>query len=70
MKICGCVTGPPPFGICNACGAVGSHYRGPETVPTNPPLQPGKVEFWPQPMTAEEIRRIVREELERSKYGD
>jgi len=66
-SVCGCISGPPPGGICNACGAWGVGYRPPYEAPLPPqpsPWPPG-VHFVPAPMTGEEIRKIVREELER-----
>lgn len=70
--ICGCVTGPPPGGICNACGAWGVGYVPPFGVPAQPPpnapnpFMPGPLQWVPAPLTAEEVRKIVREELERA----
>lgn len=65
--ICGCVTGPPPGGICNACGAWGVGYRPPYEAPIPPqPFNPGPITFVPAPLTADEVRKIVREELERA----
>lgn len=71
--ICGCVTGPPPGGICNACGAWGVGYVRPFGVPAQPPPNapvpyavPGPIQFVPTPLTAEDVRKIVREELERA----
>jgi hypothetical protein len=72
--ICGCVTGPPPGGICNACGAWGVGYNPPYGVPAQPPpnapvvpyAAPGPIQFIPAPLTADEVRKIVREELERA----
>ena len=54
--VCGCSIGPPPGGICNACGTVG------------PPLPHdyGRYQFTPNQLTEADIRRIVREELERA----
>lgn len=57
--ICGCTIGPPPWPQrCMACGA----YSG------NPAGWPGAPlggTYAPLPPSAEDIRRIVREELER-----
>lgn len=73
MKACMCVTGPPPGGICNACGAWGVGYGPPYGVPQPPPPNAPQPIQWPPavtfvlaPLTAEEIRKIVREELERA----
>lgn len=63
--ICGCVTGPPPGGICNACGAWGVGYYPPGS-PAPHPMTPGPWTYMPTPLTADEVRRIVREELERA----
>lgn len=64
--ICGCVMGPPPGGRCNACGAVGPplHYE-----PYPHPYDKGHYTFTPTPITPEDIRRIVREEIERAALG-
>ena len=65
MGVCGCVTGPPPGGICNACGAVGPGYA-PPGMPNPPVYQRG---FYEAPaLTEEQVRRIIREELERASH--
>lgn len=71
IGICMCVTGPPPGGICNACGAWGVGYSPPYGAPQNPlpasDFKPGPIQFYiPTPLTLEDIRKVVREELERS----
>jgi hypothetical protein len=66
------VIGPPPNGICGACGAAGPYYVGdPNSYPMpSTPWQPGKIEFYPSPLTADDVRRIIREELERHRNTD
>lgn len=65
IGICGCVTGPPPGGICGACGAWGVGYRPPYGPPDPlPSFTPGPVQFVPLPLTGDDVRRIVREEIE------
>lgn len=39
--VCNCVGGPPPFGVCNGCGALGPGAMSP--YPTRAPSQPGWV---------------------------
>lgn len=56
-RVCGCVTGPPPNGVCNACGAVGPRTYDSEI---------GRYQFTPKPLTEEDVRRIIREELKRA----
>jgi hypothetical protein len=51
------VIGPPPNGICGACGAAGPYYVGDPN-------------FYPSPLTADDVRRIIREELERHRNTD
>jgi hypothetical protein len=60
MRVCGCTIGPPPWPQqCIGCGA---SYGGP------PPVQqPGY--YTPNPITVDDVRRIVREELERHRRG-
>ena len=71
--ICMCVSGPPPGGICGACGAWGAGYHPPYRAPQNPlpmpDFKPGPITFVPAPLTADEVRKIVREELERAGMG-
>lgn len=68
--ICMCVTGPPAGGVCNACGAVGPPLAGPNYPyapwPPTPPPEPGRY-YPPNPLTPEEVRKIVREEIEKGR---
>lgn len=68
--VCMCVCGPPAGGVCNACGAVGPPLPGQGCAPPLPtPVGTGTYHFTPTPLTAEDVRRIFREELERLGVG-
>lgn len=64
--ICMCVTGPPPGGVCVACGAVGPPMVYPPPLPYQPlpPAQGGCVPL--KQLTEDDVRRIIREELDRA----
>jgi hypothetical protein len=70
--VCMCTCGPPPGGVCRACGMVGPPLPSPQpyqpprwfpVVPNTPPA-PGQVTIIQSP-SVEQIRQIVREELDR-----
>lgn len=59
MGICGCVCPPTrPGDRCNACGYV---------VPQDYYRQIGQYQFTPIPLTKDDVRQIIREEIERLK---
>jgi hypothetical protein len=62
--ICNCVCGPPRGGQCSACGAYGEPI-----IPHGPAPQPIFIwpQFYPKQLTEEDLRRIIREEIKRSK---
>lgn len=64
--VCMCTCGPPAGGVCNACGAVGPALPGQQAH-----YEPGRgfYSFTPAPLTADDVRRIFREELERLGVG-
>lgn len=66
-SICGGAIFPPNM----AYGYVGPVCTGVHTVtmPASPPLEYGRYQFTPTPLTADDIRKIVREEIERSRLG-
>lgn len=57
--VCNCVGGPPPHGICGACGAAGQFYQGwqQQRAPVPSPITVVSG------LTAEQVREIVREEI-------
>lgn len=62
---------------CNGCGHIIAEGMGhacvPQTYATNAPYPvytPGRYTWTPNSPTAEEIRKIVREEIERAKHAD
>jgi len=66
--VCMCVTGPPAGGQCMACGAFGPPLPGPWPAPSAPrPYMPGPTVPAPRPLSEEDVRRIIREELDRGK---
>ncbi len=70
MKACGCVMGPPAGGLCRACGAVGAplpiQYLYPPVYAPMPYAPGCAPTYGPICLTADDVRRIVREELERA----
>lgn len=57
---------------CRSCGAYFSdvHVCPPVVGTTGPSLYPGQYSFTPTPLTAEEVRKIIREELDRARLAE
>lgn len=65
--VCNCVGGPPPHGICGACGIAGPYYVPPGGVsPSRDSLPHGTTTFIQTGVTEEQVRKIVRQEIERA----
>jgi len=60
--VCNCVCGPPPNGVCGACGAVGPQVPVRETQVVQTPIVIWP-QFYPRQVTEEDVRRIIREEI-------
>lgn len=71
LGVCNCVGGPPPGGRCMACGIVGQPLYAPVPTEAWPPLpqpapQVGKIVIEQVP-SLDDIRKVIREEIERAK---
>lgn len=68
MHVCNC-TNPPSYGVCNGCGANFGPYPANPYAPAPTPATTTYTLVALPPLTAADVRRIIREELERALEG-